>query len=518
MEKTAAAPPAAAHPRPLDAALGVLLLVASFFFWEWGILPTLGDGIATTLFFIALLLGCLFYLRLRKIRQNRQSLLWLLAALAGSLPFALYGYRDINFCLILFEACLCLVWLASSCHTVLSGQLDSLLAGDLLNQTVLVPLLNLGPLVTWLTGRARRSDVRQQSPTNVRRIAAALLGLLASTPVLALVLVLLAGSDAGFSRLLSNWLRGIDLSTALRWGFNLFLALPLAWYLFAAIFGNTFRFNTAQITGAGLRRGFARAHALPPAALLAPLALLVAVYLLYFICMSGYLFAALGGELPQGYSFAQYARQGFFELCAVAVINLVVVGLTWAFARRPAERHPLSLRLLAGAMSLLTCLLIVTAASKMLLYIGALGLTPLRVETLWLMALLLAIFLLLTLWHLHPGNAARPVVICVVVFTLALGLTNTSALIASYNTERYLQNAVEEIDVALLESLAEPALPALRELREKADDPTVRAQATRAIGDIQAQWLKDEPRGSEAPWRDLRPWYRWNLQMAGNTT
>ena len=67
---------------------------------------------------------------------------------------------------------------------------------------------------------------------------------------------------------------------------------------------------------------------LPPAMTVTVLALLTGVYLLFFGAQAATLFSAFAGVRPEGLTYAEYARQGFFELCGVAMINLAVLGLS----------------------------------------------------------------------------------------------------------------------------------------------------------------------------------------------
>ena len=91
-----------------------------------------------------------------------------------------------------------------------------------------------------------------------------------------------------------------------------------------------------------------------------------------------YLFGAFWGALPEGFSYSEYARQGFFELCRVAAINIVILLAANVMSRAQAAENCL-LRVCNTALSALTLLLLATAAAKMALYIAAYGLTVKRV-------------------------------------------------------------------------------------------------------------------------------------------
>ena len=66
----------------------------------------------------------------------------------------------------------------------------------------------------------------------------------------------------------------------------------------------------------------------PRSTVLTALLVLCVVYLLFISMQAKYLFGAFWGALPEGFSYSEYARQGFFELCRVAAINIVILLAT----------------------------------------------------------------------------------------------------------------------------------------------------------------------------------------------
>ena len=55
------------------------------------------------------------------------------------------------------------------------------------------------------------------------------------------------------------------------------------------------------------------------------ISILTAVYLIFCAIQLGSLFFGHGMGLPDGYTYAEYARSGFFELLGVSIINLLIV-------------------------------------------------------------------------------------------------------------------------------------------------------------------------------------------------
>ena len=497
--------PAPTPTAPVDALLACLFFVMGFLFWEWQILQQNQAGLGVTLYFAVLLAITFVYLRHKGVRQSKLSLLFLGASVLGALPFVLNGPRDVNLALLLFECCVCLLWVAFSCGIAVSGRLSGFLAWDMINQALIVPFANYGRAFVSIVETLRHSkqDGRRAGAT----IAYALLGILIAAPVLVLAFVLLVNSDDVALAFARNTLTHIHLGLFGTYALEFIFGIPVGCYLFGAVYGAVRRRRAETLTRESLETVAHKAQRLPRAALFAPLCCFAALYLIYFCAMGPYLFSALSGKLPAGYTYAQYARHGFFELCAVAFINLLILGFTWLFARRKPAEFPAALRALTGFLTLLSCLLIVTALSKMALYINSYGLSPLRVYTFWFMILLMTVFLIIGIWHLKPFNAGCPLILAALAFILVLGLLNTNGIIASYNVNCYLSGQTRTVDIELLTRLSDAAQPALRNLRDHAHDPAVRAQAQLAVAAHQSQKARDT---KDAGAR--RAWLSWNLQ------
>ncbi|MDR2487076.1 MAG: DUF4173 domain-containing protein [Clostridiales Family XIII bacterium] len=398
-----------------DALLAVCMLALGFLFWEWNVLSV--HAALGSFLFLAIGMGVsLFYLRARGIRQNAASLVALAVLAAGALPFLLYDAIPIRSFLFLFECCAYLYWLACSCGTRVDARLSGFLVSDGVNQAFAVPFGNFPALFRSFRIGAGDSGGR-------KRVLVAVAGLLVAVPFFALVFSLLVQADSRFAEFMRGIGETFRLGRAGIWLLELAVGVPVACYLYGALHGNVHRRGTDRITKEGSERFLGAARRIPVAALSAPLTLLCAVYALFIGILGSYFFSAFTGRLPGGFSYAEYARQGFFELCGIAALNLVVLAFVHCFARR-AQVHvgwqgeqlrqgeqgrqcarggqPRVLRALTGLLSALTVVLIVTAASKMLLYIDAYGLSRLRVCTLWFMLVLLAVFVILFVANILP--------------------------------------------------------------------------------------------------------------------
>ncbi len=126
------------------------------------------------------------------------------------------------------------------------------------------------------------------------------------------------------------------------------------------------------------------------------------LYLAFFILQGSYLFGAFSGRLPEGFIVAEYARQGFFELCKIMAVNAVLIWLSTHISSCSDVRER-RLRIFCLILLLESILFAVIAFSKLALYISIYGFTPLRLQSSWLVCVLFT-GCILWIWHLFTGK------------------------------------------------------------------------------------------------------------------
>lgn len=289
-----------------------------------------------------------------------------------------------------------------------------------------------------------------------RRALAAGIGALAAVPLLLAAGGLLASADAYFELVVgraADWLADALGDGALR-GFLGLLAAP---FLFGLLYF--------------LRRGEryeAKAPALPLADPAAAVVVLGALDLLYAAFIAVQSAALFGGEdyvRATGLTFAQYARSGFFQLVFVAVLNLVVVLAAVQLSGRTGGAWR-AVQVLSAAMVAMSCVLLVSAAWRMSLYVAVYGLSFKRLLTYWGMAVLAVLF------AAALGKIRRPefsffkvLLIAGTVGWLVLNYCNVDYIVSAYNVSLYQrqENAVMNLDYLLFD-LSYDALGPLEDL------------------------------------------------------
>ena len=332
-----------------------------------------------------------------------------------------------------------------------------------------------------------------------RKIGLLLLGI-----VIALVFVLIVGSllsyDANFKKMLPE----INIDTIAETLFKLTFAIPIAaliYSLFTSSYEKKLPGLNTEETAKKVENGI---KFLPAIIAVIPVAALLVLYVMFFISQWAYYMSAFTHTLPDGYSFAEYAREGFFQLCAVACINGILAAALRCLTKRKTRAENTACDVLTILLAVSTLVLIATALSKMLLYIDTYDLTRDRLVVTLILVFLAIAFITVILATLFKKIKAMPVIIVTAaVFVLAYALCRPGRLIAKYNVDAYLSGKHENIDVSYLEDdIGYASVPELLRLRKEAADPIVLEKVDSAL-DSMANTLHDRD--------DARKWYELSI-------
>ena len=346
-----------------------------------------GFGWKFSVFTAVYALAALSYLFRKKKKIPKESWFWLAMMLGSGLPYGFYTAMPVF--QVLGTAALAAYWTLAAGGCLLENDRTSQWAvADFWNGIWRIPFGNFACYFHVLAGGGEKTSQK----AGVRKLGAILCGFLLAIPVLLVVLPLLSSADDNFSRLLTGFMDNFSenvLSFVLRAVFS----LPVTAYLFGLAYGCVHRRKTDRIRREAVRRTGDRVRMVPDAAVYTALLTISVCYVLFMVLQGQYLFSAFAGIRPEMYTYSEYARKGFFELCGVAAVNLAVLLAANLFTKTDRE-HNRALRWLNLLISVLTLLLIGTAASKMVLYISAYGLTIRRIQTMVFMGWLAVVFLL----------------------------------------------------------------------------------------------------------------------------
>ncbi|MEV0708365.1 DUF4153 domain-containing protein [Nocardia aurea] len=310
-----------------------------------------------------------------------------------------------------------------------------------------VPLATISAAIPWAYARAE--GIRGNGPS-VRTSWS----ILVTGALLAVLVPLLASADATFGALVGDVVPEVGTGAVLRW-ISLFVVVGAgslgAMYLLAG--------PPPTAVDAAPERGLRRLEwALPMGALTALFALFVAVQ---FVALFG------GDDYVQrtsGLTYAEYARTGFWQLSIVSVLTLAVIMVVLHLAGRDNATDRAWLRILTGAVSTLSLVIVASALARMWTYQQAYGFTVLRllVEVFELWLGLIFVLVLVALPRLDLAWLPRAALGTAFATLLALAVIDPERLIADRNIDRWEHG--ESLDTDYLTTLSPDILPALTRL------------------------------------------------------
>ena len=308
----------------------------------------------------------------------------------------------------------------------------------------------------------RSLGVLFRNRTAGKNIGLVILGLVAAVPLTLVVLALLMSSDDIFSDTIESFIGSLPKmnGTVI---LHAIMAVPVSLYLFGMLSSSCDRHEPYSDALPSYR--------IVPTVLgctmVTPICLF---YLVYMITQFSYITAAFGGALPENYSYSEYARQGFFELCVIAVINLFTIVLMQCFMKRDEyDRKTAPLKVYTTVIASFTLMLIASAISKMVLYISELGMTPLRIYTSWFMAVLAIVFIVIIIMQFVRLPVWKVLFCAFTVMMALLCFSNVDGMIADYNVSAYQSGALERVDISLLEELGDAAIVHVERLTSDSD-------------------------------------------------
>jgi hypothetical protein len=198
-----------------------------------------------------------------------------------------------------------------------------------------------------------------------------------------------------------------------------------------------------------------------------PLGLLDALFIAFVVVQATVLFGGHSHVLEtEGLTYAEYARQGFWQLLWVSALTLLVLSGVIRVAGRVTAADRLLLRILVGTMCVTSVVVVISAIHRMWLYQQAYGFSVQRLMVITIELWLGAVFLLIAIAGIRMSARWLPhaVLIAGVVALLGLAAVNPERLIAERNIDRYEQTG--SLDTDYLLGLSADVEPALRRLPE----------------------------------------------------
>lgn len=265
------------------------------------------------------------------------------------------------------------------------------------------------------------------------------IGIAIAFPLVVLIVVLLCSADAVFASVIKKIFADINFFTVSKVVFLFVFAL------FSSYCGIKY-LSKKRISDAPVET-----PAFPAAIGITVAATISVVYVFFCFIQIVYLFGGLM-QLPSGYTYARYAREGFFQLLFVCILNVIIVLLGSELFRKNKILNSFLI-----LITLCTYIMIASSAYRMGLYVSEYGLTATRLCVFWALGVI-ALFMLGVILSICKSafSLFRYGIIVIGVCYLVLAFARPDYLVARYNTV-----CMEDTDYKYLMSLSTDASPAL---------------------------------------------------------
>jgi len=423
--------------------LGILF---DYFFFDKGL------GIAFPLYILLIVFGLFGISYVYKKKIKKDALLLLIPLFFFSVMTAVRSSELLTFLNIV--ACIYLLLLiADLCF-------DKKISNYLIKDYIVVPFTPFKFINPFFKSVSELFSLRKKDKD--KKVSSQIVrGILISIPFLIIFILLFSSADLVFQKYMSDLVSiNIEGETIVR----IFLVLLVS-CVFVGAYSYIFNVKKEVISykEKKLRIGSIESYIL-----------LGSVNLLFLIFISvqiTYLFGGQSNISSLGFTYAQYARKGFFELIGVAVISFfLLLGLDKYIKREKGN----NLRIFNVLSSLLVAevvVIMISAFTRLLLYEDAYGFTTLRLYSHVFIIFLTVTFALLIYKVLKNGkesNFSLAVFLSVILFLAGMNILNPDAFIAQRNIERF--NDGKKIDVYYLTTLSDDAVPVTIKMLDISDE------------------------------------------------
>ncbi|QIZ07867.1 DUF4173 domain-containing protein [Priestia megaterium] len=284
-----------------------------------------------------------------------------------------------------------------------------------------------------------------------------ILGIAISLPILFVVLNLLISADSQFEQLIGGipqWFQVITVERIMR--LIVMLILTAAFFGFMQILYNRHmnvikqQSNEQRIQMDGIIA-------------ITVLVIINAVYLLFTVVQFRYFFS---GTLQADFTFAEYARKGFFELLFVTLINLSITVIVLTFVNRATSFMRRATQIMLTILVLSSSVMLSSAFLRLSMYEDAYGFTFTRVLVHSFMIFLVVIFTytLVKIW-VEKLSLFHFYFITSLIYYTAITVIDLDKIVVKENMNRYETSG--KIDVHYLNNLSYRGVLGLIDLYEK---------------------------------------------------
>jgi hypothetical protein len=339
-------------------------------------------GIAFPIYIILVVVGLFAIAHFFK-KQISKEVFWLLAPLIFFSAMVFVRSSDLLTFLNIVASLLLLLVIA---EVSFGEKVKNFLVPDYI-KIFFLPLKFIRPLFQTLSNLFSQRGVNKDQKV----LSQVMKGVLMAIPVLLVFLLLFSSADLIFQKYLSDIINiDIEPETIFR-----SVLVLIATLVYIGAYSYSFQEKENQIATKQNSIGPSLGH-IESSILLGSVNVLFFIFILVQLT---YLFAGESNISAQGFTYAEYARRGFFELIAVAIVSLLLLLSTEKYIVKKETDHAIGFKIYSTVLVVQVILIMASAFTRLSLYEQAYGFTTLRLYSHVFIILLAVIFCLLL-----PGN------------------------------------------------------------------------------------------------------------------
>lgn len=400
----------------------------------------------------------LFYWQFRERVTMQLSFEWLLTLPIVLLSFTFFLFSNdlfhlLNFLLVPF------LFIVQSILLTKRNKRDWHKIGfvaDILEMVFYYTMKHLRVPFTILKARIKANTDKQKYGVAMK----ILIGVGISLPLLLVVLSLLSEADSVFGYFLSEIPRMLFDLEAMEGTFRIILILLVSLGTFAYLWSLIApREESVEIKNPVPQKKIAWDGII----LVTILTIINLVYAVFTIIQISYLFSGAETVLPDGMTYAEYARKGFGELVMVTIINFIILLSFMHLTSKDKRAVYRMVQILLSILTVCTGFMLFSAYFRLSLYEAAYGYTYSRLLAHAFMLFLFVLFVIALVKIWRDGiSLIKYYAMTGMIAYLILNYINIDVMIAKYNASRYEETG--RIDVAYLTGLSYDAVPYIMQL------------------------------------------------------
>jgi hypothetical protein len=326
---------------------------------------------------------------------------------------------------------------------------------DLINAMFARTLVHI-PKPFKLISKMIRSKTKSEGKASI--VSKVIIGLLLSIPLVAIIIALLSEADIVFNEWMSHisdLLKNVKAEDMIA---QLTIGLIVGMIIFSYIW--SLYYKKDRLSGKTIKDNIEIKKVWDPVIVLTMLTMVNVIYVVFTVIQFTYLFGGIDLLLPQGVTYAEYARRGFFELVAVTLINVSIMTSVINFTKNENKKVATALKILNTLLVAFTMVMLVSASTRMSLYEETYGYTYLRVFT---HAFMIFIFVMLIATLIKVWKESFPLlksyIVVAIIAYLAINYFNADVFIVKNNIRRYEANIGGQVDTYYFINLSFDAVP-----------------------------------------------------------